>query len=220
MSSRDRSRSVSVRPRAITCPSLIGITSVVVDPISINNPVFRCTYRAAYVASACQLLAAANCGDAFACSILTNRPSTKYTATFRPPATFSTASSMCPTPSALLQKQSHNSPVMVTASLSDIGAAPTRLSSAAASRCGCRQSANGWEHAHPRAFAALRFAPPISNPSQLIDESSRSLPDRIRSPDLKTPQPASHLARLATLLRPDFPSQPRAAQRTMSSIAD
>ena len=75
--------------------------------------------RQAKRASACQLLAAARCGSSRASSIGDQSAVDEIHAHFaRPAAACSTAARMCRTPSAFVRKQSHNSPVIVTASRS------------------------------------------------------------------------------------------------------
>src|SRR5438067_12142968 len=68
------------------------------------------------------------------------------------------------TPSRFVSKQSHSSPVIVTASSSASGNRPTSPARAAGSRSGCFQRANGTDTARLSGVAAFRFAPPTSSP--------------------------------------------------------
>ena len=68
------------------------------------------------------------------------------------------------TPSRFVSKQSHNSPVIVTASSSASGNFATNSARAAGSLSGCFHSANGTETARLSGVAAFRFAPPMSSP--------------------------------------------------------
>src|SRR5205814_1146063 len=68
------------------------------------------------------------------------------------------------TPSRCVSKQSHSSPVIVTANSSASGNRPTSPARAAGSRSGCFQRANGTDTARLSAVAAFRFAPPTSSP--------------------------------------------------------
>ena len=135
-----------------------------VDPISISSAVPPGTQRPTNVAVACQLAAAVSCQNSRAVAGSTNSPAVCQTWTGRPAARASQASRMWATPSAFVSKQSHSSPVIVTASRSNGSNRPANARSASVSPAGSLQSGNGTDSAASNPSAALRFAPPTSNP--------------------------------------------------------
>ena len=72
------------------------------------------------------------------------------------------------TPSRFVSKQSHNSPVIVTASSSASGNFATNSARAAGSLSGCFQSGKGTDTARLSGVAAFRFAPPMSSPKIVV----------------------------------------------------
>src|SRR6185437_9079005 len=94
----------------------------------------------------------------------TKQPSFRHTCTGVFPAASFTASRITCTPCRLLSKQSHNSPVVVTAHTSAAGICPINVRSACGNRAGSFHRAKGTLRAWPLTWAALRFAPPMSRP--------------------------------------------------------
>lgn len=138
---------------------------MVVEPISSNKVRPRGTSRPTHAASASQLAAASCSGSTRAASGETNRPSVDQRASGAPFAALSIDATMDETPSALVGKQSANSPVMVAAIESNGSRRAIRPFRRSVSPAGSRHRAKGSAMALPEVVAALRFAPPMSSPS-------------------------------------------------------
>src|SRR5439155_6701864 len=168
-SSRARSRSGSVRPRAATPPPRIGTTSAVVLPTSTRSASGTC--RATKVAVATQLAAAVSSGRARAVATSTKAPEVVSTRSGSGPTPV-TASRTNPTPSRLVRKASDSSAVIVTAVASAGGSAAASACRRARSSPLARQISKGRlcvstvsPPAPASTWATLTFAPPMSQPS-------------------------------------------------------
>ena len=93
--------------------------SVVVEPMSTNSDFPLGAKRPAHVARACQFAAATACGRRAALSNDVKLPVVSQIAIGVVPAASRTAARIAATPSALVEKQSASSAVIVTANRSD-----------------------------------------------------------------------------------------------------
>ena len=122
---------MSVRPDGRARPTVRGMMSVVVEPMSIRSPDPSARRSATTSASANQFEAAARSGRKRMVATSWKLESTPHTRIGRPPAAYSHASRTASTPCALSSKQSHSSAVVVIARLAAGGRRRTTPASTA-----------------------------------------------------------------------------------------